>query len=317
MPKKLTNLDIDNRINKRSIKRIGDIINAKTKLKFQCLINNCNFIWETCPDKVLNQKSGCPKCARNIKLSDKEVDERLKKSLIIRVGAYKNANSFLDLKCLKCKYKWKTSATGPLYSNTKCPQCSNRLKLSNKIIDIRLDKRSIKRIGAYKNMHISILFKCLKDNCNHKWSAKPYNIIYNERGCPNCATNKNEKLIGEVLLKFNIDFEKQKLIKKINLNEKSNIRVDYFLKKYNCIVEYNGIQHYKPVKFFSNANNPAEQKLIKQRKRDKYLIDFCKRNNIKLIVIDGRKYKNVKLSNYLFSLFKSLKFRSKYENYGT
>src|ERR1700687_2361672 len=46
---KLTNYDIDEKLNGRNIKRLDNYINALTKIKFQCLILDCNFVWETAP----------------------------------------------------------------------------------------------------------------------------------------------------------------------------------------------------------------------------------------------------------------------------
>ena len=43
-------------------------------------------------------------------------------------------------------------------------------------------------------------------------------------------------------------------------------------------IEYNGIQHYKPVEFFG-----GEEKFRKQVERDNNLRQYCKENNIRLL----------------------------------
>jgi hypothetical protein len=69
----LNNEIIDQRLYGRNIKRLGDYINARKSINFQCLIKGCEHIWMSTPDSILNsKKSGCPKCSRSI--SKMEVD---------------------------------------------------------------------------------------------------------------------------------------------------------------------------------------------------------------------------------------------------
>jgi len=60
---KLTNTSVDRLLKeqKRNITRIGDIINARTKIEWKC---SNNHSWSTTPDSVLNLLSGCPMCNR-------------------------------------------------------------------------------------------------------------------------------------------------------------------------------------------------------------------------------------------------------------
>jgi hypothetical protein len=46
------------------------------------------------------------------------------------------------------------------------------------------------------------------------------------------------------------------------------------------VLEYNGIQHYKPIGFFG-----GEEQYKKQIQRDKELKEYCLKQNIKLITI--------------------------------
>ncbi len=296
---KLSNSDIDNKLINRNIQRIDNVINAKTPIHFQCLIENCKFTWKTDPDHVINQMTSCPKCAGNLKLLNEDIDAKLVPLKIKRIGDYISATQPLAFQCLICNHQWKSTASGPICRKTSCPKCAEQLKLTNEIIDERLKNTKIKRIGNYLNMKTSIHFQCLNDNCNHIWLARPYNIIHNERGCPQCFLKKNEKLIGKLLKQNNIVFEQQKPIKKINISETKRLYVDYFLPDFNVIIEYNGIQHYQPVNFFNLNQEQSKSNFLKQQIRDKYLVDFCLLNNISLIIIDGRKYKNSKLHIYV------------------
>jgi len=58
--------------------------------------------------------------------------------------------------------------------------------------------------------------------------------------------------------------------------------------------EFNGQQHYKPVKKWA-----GKEGFRKQQIRDEWLRSYCKSNNIHLIEIDGRKIRGKKIKAYL------------------
>jgi len=66
---RLTNSTVDERLQGRTIKRIGDVITTHTKIEFEC--QKCACTWLASPNNVLNyNKTGCPKCGRNISNSE-------------------------------------------------------------------------------------------------------------------------------------------------------------------------------------------------------------------------------------------------------
>jgi hypothetical protein len=60
----LTNEKIDDRLRDTNIKRIGDCQGTHTKIKFECLIDGCNFVWLAQPANILvkDYGTGCPNC---------------------------------------------------------------------------------------------------------------------------------------------------------------------------------------------------------------------------------------------------------------
>ncbi len=79
----------------------------------------------------------------------------------------------------------------------------------------------------------------------------------------------------------------------INPRTNHKLRIDCYFKKSNIAIEYNGIQHYKNIPFFHNDKNSLEY----QKYKDELKKDYCKNNNIKLIVIsykDKLTPKNIK-----------------------
>lgn len=121
---KLTNDDIDRKLIMRNLERIDDIINCKTSITFRC--KQCNHTWKTKPYNVLGKnKSGCPKCANRIPLTNSAVDERLSNRTIKRVGPIKNSSSATKVQCTICNYTWETTPKCFLHKFSGCPKCVN------------------------------------------------------------------------------------------------------------------------------------------------------------------------------------------------
>lgn len=99
--------------------------------------------------------------------------------------------------------------------------------------------------------------------------------------CPKCKTSRGELLVEKYLIDNNISYTNQYFI---DLKEYSKgIFVDFKVTINNQIyfIEYNGIQHYKPIEFFG-----GEEKFYNyQIPRDNKLREYCKENNIPLLEI--------------------------------
>lgn len=64
---------------------------------------------------------------------------------------------------------------------------------------------------------------------------------------------------------------------------------DFYLPEHNICIEYDGEQHFKPIKIFGG------NLYFKQIKyHDKIKTQYCKTNNIELIRIPYTKFKNIK-----------------------
>lgn len=121
-------------------------------------------------------------------------------------------------------------------------------------------------------------------------------------GCLKYVPNipfKNEARVFNILKLNNIIFHHNYNVSKINKLEKNRFRIDFYIPEKNIILEYDGPQHFNPVKFGDMSWEDAKEKFQNQQIRDKYIKEFCNKENIKLINIDGRKYVGVKLEKYI------------------
>ena len=106
--------------------------------------------------------------------------------------------------------------------------------------------------------------------------------------------SKGEDLIKRILELSNIGFISQ--FRFCKCKNKNPLIFDFYLPDYNCCIEYDGEQHFKPVDFFG-----GEKHFKIQQKNDKIKTEYCKENGIKLIRIPYTDYGKLN-EDYLLSL---------------
>ena len=105
-----------------------------------------------------------------------------------------------------------------------------------------------------------------------------------------CGCRKNskwEKFIQKHLESNNINFIPQKIFDDcLNKSGTSHLYFDFYLIDFNTIIEYDGMQHFKPVKIWG-----GQEKLNKQQENDEIKNAYCRDKNIKLVRIPYTKKK--------------------------
>ena len=97
-------------------------------------------------------------------------------------------------------------------------------------------------------------------------------------GCPKCKSSRGEQLIINFLKNNNIKFVFQKKFE--NCKYKRLLSYDFYLPDKNICIEFDGIQHFKPINKFG-----GEQGLLNRQNNDEIKNIYCHTNNIKLIRI--------------------------------
>jgi len=159
----------------------------------------------------------------------------------------------------------------------KCPKCYGRDKTTEEFIKdaikVHGDKYDYSKVN-YSKSKTRIEIICKK----HGSYLQFPNSHLSGQGCPNCNTSKGELQVKDFLGKRNIKFTQQKTFK--NCKYKKLLRFDFFLPEHNTCIEYDGIQHFKPVKYWGGSAN-----LVESKKRDNIKNKFCYDNNIYLLRI--------------------------------
>lgn len=106
-------------------------------------------------------------------------------------------------------------------------------------------------------------------------------------GCPHCnKISKGENRIYEYLSKNNIPFEREYSFE--DCIHQRHLKFDFYVPLINLIIEFNGKQHYEPVKFFG-----GEEKFRTASKRDEIKMKYCNDNNIDILIIPYWEYDNI------------------------
>ena len=153
----------------------------------------------------------------------------------------------------------------------------------------------IKIIGRYKGCESSVKCKCVR--CGYEWNGLAGYLLHLS-GCPQCHMSSGERILLRLLDEFNITYTYQYSTpecKYINM-----LRFDAFDTVNNVAFEYNGEQHYFPVDYKHEGYNPIEAFKINQI-RDNVKIEYCKNNNIPLIIIPYWEKNNMR--NFLLNEF--------------
>ena len=109
---------INGKLISRQIKCLGDYINNKTKIEFEC---NKGHKWLATPHSILDGGRGCPICNKQL-YSLEKVNNILSNKGIKIFDEYINTNTKTLFQC-KCGNVWETTARS-LFQNIGCPSCA-------------------------------------------------------------------------------------------------------------------------------------------------------------------------------------------------
>ena len=126
----------------------------------------------------------------------------------------------------------------------------------------------------YTRTHSKIIIICKKHG---EFKQTPHKHLIGT-GCPICQESKGENKIRLFLKSNNIIFISQKKFKDCKNIQK--LPFDFYLPDYNTCIEFDGIQHYKPINYFGGVKRLKYQIFC-----DNIKSKYCLKNNIELIRI--------------------------------
>lgn len=244
--------------------------NCNTKLTWQC---KHGHIWDTYY-YVIRRGSWCPICS-NITMSEKYRKYTIndaKKMAKLKGGEclsteYINNRTQMKWKC-KNGHTWSATYAGILKGDW-CKKCEG-IKQRNTIgmaQELALQRGGKCLSKIYKNNHTKLCWEC---EFGHKWKAS-YNSIQRGTWCPLCKNKRQRhltKTISQIFGKARIKVNyKPKWLKNPKTNNR--LEIDIFIPQLKIGIEYNGEQHYKPIRFGSISIERAKNRLKYVKALDK------------------------------------------------
>lgn len=262
--------------------------NAKQPLTYQC---RCGEICKTNFSNYKKQSGVCKSCSMKENAqriwTNETVSEYFEKQGCKLLSVYKEQNQNLKYIC-NCGNESRVKL-GNFINGNRCKECANN-KLRLKYEDVRslfVKNNCVLLSTDYKNSTTQKLdYIC---SCGNRHSIRFLAFRRGER-CPQCKSiSKGEKTIQSYLEGHQINFKYQ-----YKIDECKNILPLPFdfaiLKKgkLKCLIEFDGKQHFKPIKQFG-----GEEYFQKIKHNDAIKNKFCNENDIPLYRINYKEYKKI------------------------
>lgn len=258
---------------------IGKIDGMCNPVKVHC--NICGNEWFPRAGHLLEGR-GCAQCVFKSNSTDPlDYAKRFKNTIgdkFVQLTSYKNSHTKIRVKSLSCGHSFEINPYDIL-SRKRCPKCYGKFRKTTKQFAKEVYEATN---GEYKLMSkytssktdVTILHK----SCNHIYNVHPHDFLHGNR-CPYCRMPKGETTISCYLDSHKIKYEIQKNYLGCG-NPHAWYPFDFYIPSINTLIEFDGEQHFKPVKYFGGIS-----KLKDQQRRDKIKNEFAISHNIHLIRI--------------------------------
>lgn len=173
--------------------RWADVYQGKdSKAVCRCALDG--FEWATSVHSLINNGTGCPKCAGSIPPTAGDridsINRRRDISFCRWSDGYRNHKSKAIVKCCIDGFEWAATVNSLLGAKSHgCPQCANnrRWTAEERIAQINsLPNISFVRWDRkYRNCYSKAVCRCGIDGT--EWAARVDNLLNIGQGCPRCA----------------------------------------------------------------------------------------------------------------------------------
>ena len=268
---------------------IGQYTSSQTKIECKCDI--CNHIWNVKPNNLMNG-SGCPNCCNNdkgnsLRWNTEQFIQQLanKNTNVLLLSEYINYNTKVVVQCKECNTIFEITPHH-LLNGHGCKKCASKkvgdiLRKDNDDFILELEKISstIRILSKYVNSKTNV--KCQCTICGNEWVATPNNLLKGT-GCIMCnhKQSKGEQKVQSILEDWQIGYISQYTYDDLLGVNNGKLSYDFYLPRYNLLVEVQGIQHEKSVDIFG-----GDTQFKKQQEHDKRKREYAKSHGYRLLEI--------------------------------
>lgn len=274
------------------IKMIGKWKGASKKTDFYCSIHNHKWCGQ--PNGIIN-RNGCFYCGKQA-LSEQHLrtTEQVNQQIHIYnphidlIEEYKKDNSNLLYYCHKHNKEFRRTLDGLLSRKCGCKLCSLEIFRQSQSLGLEEFKKRLGEIhpeleirSEYINNSTPMDFYCTKHN--HHFSSTPVVVLNRLKCCDKNRVTYKEEQVCQLLENWNFKITRQKVFD--DCKDKRNLPFDIYLDEYDVLIEYQGEQHYRPVRYSTQTYESSNEKFLYTKRHDEIKEKYCKDNNIKLIKI--------------------------------
>lgn len=132
------------------------------------------------------------------------------------------------------------------------------------------------------------LYRCLCD-CGNEIVLQTNQLSTHHVNSCGCLLSYYNMYISRFLTDSKIDFKSEYTI----WIDDKYYRFDFYLPKYNLFIEYDGEQHYKPVKYHNQSDEETNLAFRRTQEHDKIKNAYCEEKNINLLRIPYWEKENI------------------------
>jgi len=254
---------------------------------YECLCD-CGNVCVVSGNNLKTGNSGSCGCFRKEQTKKKNtkdiVDKKFGRLLVIERTS-KRVQRSVVWKCLcNCGNIVYVSSSHLRSGHTKSCGCQKTEKSSSDLLGKTFGYLTvIKKTNKRKSRSILWLCYC---RCGRHTEVTSQLLNNGKRISCGCIKSKGENKIEKFLIINNISFKKEHTFEKCK--DVGKLRFDFYLPVLNCVIEYNGEQHYTPISIWG-----GKKELKLRKKRDMIKKNFCIENNIKMIEIPYWNYEDM------------------------
>jgi predicted nucleic acid-binding Zn-ribbon protein len=197
----------------------------------------------------------CFKCYGNKKLSSVDIINRSNEYWDSEYEILSNNIKYTEksfIKHKKCGYEYIQLVSSHLIGHG-CPKCAGNAPLTKEMVQEKSDK-----IHNNEYIILSELSGAFsKIEIKHKKCGRIFTQVISDHfsgcGCSVCNKSKFENYIEYILIKNNINHQTQKTFDDCKF--KNKLKFDFYLVDENICIEFDGIQHFKPIRFFGGKKS--------------------------------------------------------------
>lgn len=255
--------------------------NRQGKILYKCECS-CGNIVEV---KAINLKKGITKscgCIKESKIKNTDIIGKKFGSFLVESFDYIDKRNVRKYKCrCDCGNVVSVNVYNLLAGRSTNCGCVRKKSLSIKKKDDMIGKKFGKLTVIEKhevNKNKKIVYKCLCE-CGGVCYATTQSLKSGHTSSCGCIKSSGNMLLEQAIKKLSIPYKKEYQVN-LDYSDIKYIRFDIYLPTINTAIEFDGEQHYKPIKFFG-----GEERFKLQKFQDEIKNNYCKENNIKLIRI--------------------------------